>query len=284
VAEADAMTSSTWLQEKVIPLLDANRRVLLVEGEEDQKVYEAWLDHLAGGKGSGRVPNVVPAGNKYKVLQHIKALQVEAQAGKIHGLVDRDEWDEEELASRLAETPGLRVNEQRHCLESYFCDPAELKAVLARSSLPDGARAAKALEKAVKNGLTDWVRHWALWTILERLKNRMSDAAYPNAFHQGLVAPADKTVKTKLQEWAGLIHVDQVLADYRALRKDSLRRTQQEQLCSCIYAKNVFPQVVLVELNKLETDIESDEWMPQLASWFLDVPDDVREILQPLVV
>jgi hypothetical protein len=37
------MSRSQWLEENVIPILDAGRRVLLVEGDVDQKVYEAWL-------------------------------------------------------------------------------------------------------------------------------------------------------------------------------------------------------------------------------------------------
>lgn len=131
------MRSSPWLEERVIPLLEAGRRVLLVEGEEDQKVYETWLDKLAGGAGSGRVPNVVPTGSKAKVLQHITALQQEAKAGRLHGLIDRDEWDEKEVNSHMSELTGLLVNPDRHCLESYFCEPGELKAALAASSLPN---------------------------------------------------------------------------------------------------------------------------------------------------
>jgi hypothetical protein len=277
------MTSSPWLEENVFPSLEANRRVLLVEGEADQKVYEAWLDKLAGGVGSSRVPNVLPAGSKAKVLQHLEALREEADAGKVHGIVDRDEWEQTAVEQQRSALPGLRVNPTRHCLESYFCDPADLKAALAVSSLPNGARAAKAVEKAVDASLDSWVGHWALWTTLERLKNRMSAAAYPDAFHQGITLPANAVIKSKLTEWAAMIDVAQILKDYRALRKAARRRPKPEQVRSCIYAKNVFPQVVLVELNRLRTEIESDEWMPQLATWFPSVPTDIGGILQALI-
>jgi hypothetical protein len=278
------MSASPWLQEHVDPLLEAGRRVLLVEGEIDQKVYEAWLDRLAGGKGSGRVPNVVPSGGKSRVLQYLAALRSDAEGHRVFGLVDRDEWDDVEAKQRLADLPGLRTNTNRHCLESYFCDPFDLKPAVARSPIIDGDKATKAIQSAVKRGLSAWVGHWALWTTLERLKNSMSEAAYPDAFHQGIEPPDDSVVKTKLQEWAGMIDVDQVMQDYRALRKAALRRSEREQLHSCIYAKNVFPQVVLVELNKLRTEYESNEWMPLLAQWIPDVPHDVAAILQPMIL
>jgi hypothetical protein len=277
------MSLSLWLEEHIIPLLEAGREVLLVEGNDDQKVYEPWLDKLAGGAGSGRVPVVMPASNKHKVLQHLKALKEQAEAGQVHGLVDRDEWDDVESAEHMAEYPGLRVNTRRHCLESNFCVLADLKAALATSSLSNTDRTVKAIAKAIETGLPGWVGHWALWTTLERLKNRMGDADYPNAFHQGLVPPADSVVKNKLKEWGAMIDVDRILKDYRALRKSAFRKPKVEQLRSCIYAKNVFPQIILAELNKLDTEIESDEWIAQPAKWFPDVPNDIAAILQPLV-
>jgi hypothetical protein len=112
----------------------------------------------------------------------------------------------------------------------------------------------------------------------------MSAAAYPNAFHQNLTLPANSVIKAKLQEWVGMIDVAGILKDFRALRKAALREPKEQQLRSRIYAKNVFPQIILVELNKLKTEIESDEWMPQLAIWFPAVPEDIGAILQPLVV
>ncbi len=268
--------------------LKGTPRVLLVEGEDDKKtdqlVYEAWLKCLARDVGSGTVPSVVTSGSKSRVVRQLTALRPEVDAGKVYAIVDRDEWDDTDTTAQLAATPGRCVNLDRHCIESYFCDPAELGIALALSSVANSDRAAKAIAKAVSSGLADWVGHWALWTTLERLKNRMSGAAYPNAFHQGITPPSDKVVKAKLQEWEEMIDVDQIMRNYRALRKASWRRPEAEQLRSRSYAKNVFPQVVLVELNKLNVEIASDEWMPQLANWLPEVPQDIRVILQPLIV
>lgn len=111
----------------------------------------------------------------------------------------------------------------------------------------------------------------------------MSEAAYPNAFHQGLTSPVDKVIKAKLQEWAAMIDVQRVMKDYRNIKKAAIRKPKEQQLRSYIFAKNVFPQIVLVELNKLRSELESDEWLPQLAKWFPEVPNDIARILQPLV-
>ena len=228
--------------------------------------------------------NVVPTGSKSKVLQHLRALQAEAVARKVYGLVDRDEWADTETVRRVADLPGLLVNPDRHCLESYFCVPADLKAALARSSVVNSDRVFRTIAQAVKIHLADWVAHWALWTTLERLKDSMSNAAYPNAFHQGLTLPATNVIKAKLREWAAMIDVDHILRTFHALRKMAIRETEDKQLCSHIYAKNVFPQIVLVELNKLNAGIDSNEWMGQMAGWFPAVPDDIRATLQTLVV
>jgi len=80
--------------------------------------------------------------------------------------------------------------------------------------------------------------------------------------------------------WGFSINVECILKEYRALRKASLKEPKQQQLSSRIYAKNVFPQIVLVELNKLQEEIESEEWIPKLATWFPTVPADIVKILK----
>jgi hypothetical protein len=165
----------------------------------------------------------------------------------------------------------------------YFCESDDLRAALASSPI-DGERAVRAIARLINAGLAEWVEHWSLWVTLERLKDRMSEAAYPNAFHQGIKAPPAKDIKAKLKEWEAMIDVDILLRDFRLLKKESLKRPRREQLHSCIYAKNVFPQIVVVELNKLKTEIDSNEWMPKLAEWLPDVPADIAAVLQPLVV
>ena len=276
------MSMSDWLKRNVDPLLIAKKRVLMVEGEDDKRVHEVWLDKLAGGRGSGRTPNVVAPGQKGQIVRYLKLRPDAVTRGMLFGIVDRDDWDPAETARQLAETPGLRVNPARHTLESYFCNLDDLQSALSDSSLLQGPATGKAIAKIAKAEIAGWVNHWALWTTLERLKNRMADAAYPDAFHTDLALPPDVKIKAKLIEWSGMIDVDRVMRDFRRLRKNSLKADLLEQLGSCIHAKKVFPKYV-VELNKLKSEIKSDEWMPKLAEWMPSVPPDIAAILEPLL-
>jgi hypothetical protein len=279
-------TAPEWVTMRAEPARSIGKRVLAVEGMRDAQVYAAWLQKLVAAEtlAEDKVVTVSTEG-KAQLLAGLKWYRQEGgNPADVFGLRDRDEWDLARIETELAALPQLRVNAHRHCLESYFCDPAELRTALARSLIPNGGRAAKSTEVAARLGLANWVGHWALWTTLERVKNSMSDAAYPDAFHHGIASPPDKVVKAKLSEWAAMIDVARIMRDYRALRKSARRRPTPEQFASCIYAKNVFSQVVLVELNNLKAGIESDEWMPQLAGWLPEVPADIRVILEPLVV
>src|SRR5437879_3840056 len=104
------------------------KRILLVEGQNDKAVYEAWLKKLAAPNLFSDRVVVEAVGGRPAVLAALEWFRDHGgNPGHLFGLVDRDEWDAAILVVQTAAMPQLRVVAGRDCLESYFADPDELE-------------------------------------------------------------------------------------------------------------------------------------------------------------
>ena len=72
--------------------------------------------------------DLISLGGKNEVLNTLAWFRdSEDNPADLFGLVDRDEWDGATIASQIQDLPQLRINPNRHSLESYFCDPREMR-------------------------------------------------------------------------------------------------------------------------------------------------------------
>jgi hypothetical protein len=131
----------------------ANKRVVLVEGDDDRYVLEALLT-AADPTWSTRAA-VVVAGSRARVAQRLAT----TFAGGV-GLVDRDVWSDSEAASagvggRLFVTAGW-------CLENT------LLAIRTEGDPPE-------LDAALEAAREEWVRAGALWYTLQRTRDAFNE-------------------------------------------------------------------------------------------------------------
>jgi hypothetical protein len=192
--------------------------------------------------------------------------------------VDRDEWDATTCQAQQAALPNLLLNPERHALESYFCDPDEVfPTIQQRYPAADLAR----FRQPIDSALPDYVRHWALLTTTDRLKNRMMEIGYPGQFNAQVPPPDDATIKTCFQDWANTLDAVQGFTDFDTLRSTALAEPPTIQFRRCVWAKLFFEQVVIPQLNALtpSNHRKAGDWMIDLAEFSPQVPADLASLL-----
>jgi len=261
------------------------KRVLLVEGPNDKDVYSAWLKKLAHPDLFSAKVIVEQVGNKQQVLTALEWFRDNGNPLRLFGLVDRDEWDAGTLLVRTTALPQLRVAANSDALESYFSDPDELEPSL-RVEDPAFAGQFPAFRAHLNSALPDWVRHWALFTTTERVKERMNAAIYPGAFHATIPIPADADIQNRFQDWSNLVAHPRLFQEFDALRTAALASGLPEQFQSHVSSKRFFEYVVHAGPGGLQQfSAKADRtWRLDLAENTPVIPADIAAILRPLLV
>ena len=265
--------------------LDLGRKkVLLVEGPTDLAVCAIWLDKLAYPASHTASLVLVPAGAKNAVLTCLEWFADNGGEPRVFGLVDRDEWDGATISAICADLPQLRVNPDRHAIESYFSDPEEIWPALLAIN-PMWAPQATAFQASADAARLDYVAHWALLTVTDRIKVRMNDQGYPGYFSQTVPVPSDSDIRLRFAQWATTIDPTAAFADFDALRTVALAAPSSQQFRTHVWAKLFFEQIIRPALNLLSAPQANNahDWMTDLAENALAVPVDVAAILRPLL-
>lgn len=266
------------------------QKVLVLEGPSDREVYERWLKKLAfpnpytatlklvdaGGSGGG--------GGKIQVLQCLRWFAANGGEPRVFGLVDRDEWDTATLTSACANLPQLRVNPERHALESYFCDPQEIwQGLLALN--PAWAPEQANFQAAVDAARLDYLGHWALLSITDRIKVRMGEQGFPGQFSAAVPIPADSDIQARFALWSNTLDPLVAFHEFDSLRNLALSAQPNTQFRSHVWAKLFFDQVIQPLLNAPPTINQqtTPDWMVDLAEFSPSVPADLAAILHPLL-
>jgi hypothetical protein len=275
-----------WIERNVRPTLGTGKTVLAVEGDDDKRIYTAWLQKLtqAGTIVSDKVV-VVDAGDKYKVLQRLIWFRdlTRRPSGMLYGLVDRDEWDQQTIVSQTASIPQLLVNPNRHCLESYFSDPTEIEAALRAKNEAKYQSVFPKMAAILQGQLADWVDHWSLWVTTCRISRQLTAEAFPGFFHDQLPLPDDAVIEARLNTWAAVVDHASVLAAFQEQRNEARLKSPSEQFRSYVHAKKFYSRVVIGEVLQSIERVDSKSWMLKLSKWMDKVPADLAPLLRPLL-
>lgn len=279
-----------WAQDllekiKIMPL----QKFLIVEGTDDQILYQRWLEKLDPGA-NAKVQVETPGdneslGNKNKVLRALEWLRgVGGDPANVVGLVDRDAWTDLDIQAAKARLPRLRVNARRHTVENYFTDPNEIAASLFAKDKAKYKAGWEKLRTKARASLDDRVAHWALWCTLQRGWTRLNiDSGFPTKVLDQLPLPTERQIEGQLRTWAKALSVPDLMREFRKERDAGLGHAHSRQFQSCVHGKDFFPQVVKGELCRCEPAIKAETWMTQLIEWSPVVPNDLKVLLQDLV-
>jgi hypothetical protein len=284
-----------WVQ-RALTAAAQNKKVLAIEGKFDVAVYREWLAKRLGPTWTNQVhlekAGEGDRGGRSPLLAGLRWLQEHNDPDKdvIFGLADRDEWEPGDIAALQVELPTLLVNESRHSLESYFCDPDELDAALQTRDTATGtgtfAPHLAALRQQLENARGDYVPHWALGCTIQRANERIrTDEQYPAFFRDTCPLPADANVQAKLHAWAAMLDPAVLFASFDALRGASLARPIAEQFRSCVEPKLFFGRIVVAGAHGLNSIQQkpAEDWMIELARWSAAMPPDLEVTLNPVL-
>lgn len=251
------------------------KRVLFVEGPDDEQVYSRWLAQL-DPLYSAKVELVKTGGRD----QGIRAITEMATEPNVFALLDRDEWDASRTAALAAIAPRLLVNQARHCLENYFSAPADIEAILVHHDSATYSPALPTFKAALETIRAVWVDHWAMWTTAMRLQVDMVSEGCSKHFHKVVPLPSDADIKARIATWSTVVNKDNIFNEFDSLRKHGRSLLPEDQYRSCVWGKRFFSEVVLPELRKVET---RNDWLIDLASWSPEPPRDVVGHLRTLI-
>lgn len=219
------------------------KRVLLVEGTDDADAYRIFLGN--------KFPQweqawaVAHMGNKKQVLAGL------ALEPSWLGLVDRDEWSEEDQTRYRAMYPNLQVL-PRFCLESYLINPAELWQAFPPKQQAKIQGGEPVFRTALLASINDWIRHAALWHGVRPLWQQLRNAGLPDEVSRKPPTPTDQELWAFFEAWRGLlVDADTLLARVHALEAQ-MQAMDVETVClQWLHAKDFYAEVVHRVLDEM---------------------------------
>lgn len=210
------------------------RRVLVVEGEDDQKFFEHLLTQRAPGAWEQDWV-VGPSEGKGRLFEILE------QETDWFGIIDRDECREDEIAERQADFPGRLFVLPRYCMESYFLVPHELWGMLSAARRNHVQGGEPAFAAALGTGLQDWIRHGALWHAVNPLWSELME----KEFNDGLLSleaarRPDPEIRETIVEWHEVLNPDTVMPRFTANLVAAQAAPPHEQLTRWIHGKHCF--------------------------------------------
>lgn len=216
------------LREKILEKAAGSlKKVILVEGKDDEIACKHLLDKKYDNW--ERVLLVFPAGGKIKVINELK------RSPDFTGIIDKDEWSEEDIKNLKKELENLIVI-PRYCMESYLVIPVEIW-----EALPESLKKQvdyDVFEDAILENIDDWTRHAALWHAVLPLYSKLKKSG----FNQVLLDEIEKIkeesfIKAKLNEWHDILNPENTFNTYRSLLSEITGLSSREKLLKWIHGK-----------------------------------------------
>ena len=258
------MTTPAWLKD--IEYRRGNFPVLLVEGDDDRRWFEHFLDQYSFEWRSKFA--IFPAEGKQRVLSGVKNYHSTDWAG----IVDMDEGFSDDIQNRLVNSPRIRTL-PRFCLESYFVVPEEIWRVLPDSQ--KGQTTQADWETAILSDVPAWVAHGAMWRVLRRV---YQNSRLPEGLDREPVTDRTKILEI-LQAWHLSLSPNQVMAEYDLDLAAAQRLPLDEQIKTYIHGKKFFHQVVIQKMDRLFHGKGLDDWMDGFQKSRIQPPADLIVLL-----
>lgn len=232
----------------------ANKKLIVVEGDDDKLVLEALLrsrDSLFTSK-----VYVGVAGDRTKVLNRLQKFP------DTYGLVDRDTWDDIDIVNEKASRPRLYVT-TGWCIENHFYTPNALSTANIHSGSLNGE---------IVSRITEWYRYCAIWWIVHRFRSNLlknwlnADCGHPTKDP----CPDEASLRARLRPYESLLPnmaVDNIVAAVeQRVNEVAAMVSDEERMEKAIHGKLFFKEVVVVALNRQQGQRDAASWRVQIAN------------------
>lgn len=268
----DNLRSSYW---DTITQASAGRRLLLVEGDDDKRVVEQLLEAISPFWTTKA--HVAAAGDRGKVLDKLTANR------DWFGLVDRDVWDDAQVAAEKAQLPNLEVT-RGWCIENHFCHPADVERALA---LDQGT-----IQAEVDRVVDGWIRYGSIWWTLQRVREDIAARLPSLKLGHPVEAPCDldqdaRALRQGLQGYQALFGartVDTLIEEIRARKSELDALPARDRIEQGLHGKRFFREVIARALSRVRGPQNADDWRDKVAGqWQAQWPAYLKDFAQRLV-
>lgn len=248
-----------------------SKRVLVVEGEDDVMVFKAFIAKKSQNWEQSWL--IASAGNKSNVIK------IMAKESSWLGVIDRDEWLEADVMAVERNNPNLFVL-PRFCIESYLIVLDEIWVALPEKQRAKLQNGRVDLESAIQSRLPVWIRHAALWQVINPLYQRMrSSNDRDSILDNPPQAPDQQELRQILQGWLDGFDPSEIADQVDAAQRELSALPINELLKKQLYAKKFYPMVVHTTLNQLLGQKAERERMQALLRT-LPLPADLEPLWQ----
>jgi hypothetical protein len=243
------------------------RSGLVVEGKEDKEFFELQLDaHIADKRlKNPATPDwrtkwvVGDAGGKPRVLEILDSEKT------WHGIVDADEWDSATLLAHQTKYGNRLHILPRYCMESYFILPHEVWNLLTPARQNQVSGGLTAFDAAIKANLAQWVRHGALWRIVNPLWHGLRAKGFNNILLDLANAQDNTLIQATFTNWHQYMDPNQLFQDFQTQLQAANALSQDDQLKEIVHGKMFFEQQLVPELNRLFGQKPKKDWLSELT-------------------
>jgi hypothetical protein len=234
--------------------LRPGQRLLVVEGDTDRKIIEAFLragEKLGHWRSWSAVLDIQDGGGFKGVLSELEKTTV-------WGLIDRDWKSDTEIHDLTNRYPNLLVL-PRVTIENYCIDPVDLEKLLPPN------RQNPAIKAGIEAVVESWIQHGALSKVLYENGAHYfcrGAAGYPNALIDMPVTD-EARIRAILLDWHRQLDPEKTLAAYQKMR-NVFQNFSSQAFSICIDGKKFFNEVVVQILNREFGQQESKAWISEL--------------------
>lgn len=245
------------------------KKVLVVEGLDDVLAFQAFLGKKTPFWEQAWV--IAPADGKSNVLKML------AREPDWLGVIDRDEWTDAQVLEAAQQHANLFVL-PRFCIESYLLVPDEIWVALPpkqRDKLPNGF---DDLDQAIRANLAIWIRHAALWQVINPLYQRMRHSGYRgNILDDPPNAPDHSTLEGILHTWLAGLDPVAIANEVDQAEQALLGQPDIDLFTRHLYAKKFYPMVVHRKLDRLLGQKPEKERVQKMLR-YLPAPADLAPL------
>ena len=249
------------------------RRVLIIEGTEDEAFVTALLDQLAPSQWESKW-TIGVAGKKAHVLKIL------AKEPSWIGLVDRDEWTDHAVAQATTQHSNLKVL-PRFCMENYFIEPDEIWAALPANKQAELGTKEAELKNALASKRSEWLRHGVLWHTVNPLWEGLRSLGFKEKLLELEAAQDDAAIKATLSEWHDHLEPNQIIEQFQTYLTEALTTSPEDQYRKWIHGKRYFREQIVPSLNKYLDSRNANEWLKDLRRT-MPLPADMSFLWQDL--
>ncbi|MFK5970556.1 MAG: DUF4435 domain-containing protein [Candidatus Marithrix sp.] len=221
---------------------NTGKKVLLVEGEDDVKVYSMMLDRKFDKWKDNWI--ITHANGKQKVIDILK------EQPTWLGLVDRDEWSEERISQAENISPNLMIL-QRFCMENYLICPDELWEMLPERKQKIITGGLSKLQEEILNNKDEWVRHGVLWSVINPLWEGIKELGFKGKLLDIDNAQDNDKIKETLHGWHNFLEPEIIFNKFEERLLSIMEENDEaKQLKQWIHGKKFYNECVSKVLNQ----------------------------------